>query len=166
MKKYKKAFINGKIFTVNTMREWAEAVVTLNDKILFAGANDAAREFIDERTEVIDLQNKLVLPGFIDSHAHIILGGFYLLGVDLSNARSKEEFRKILKEYIPSNRNKWLTGGNWNHENYPGGELPNKEWIDEITGDLPVFLSRMDYHMGLANSAALKLAGITRATPS
>lgn len=162
----KKVFINGKIFTSNRKNRWAEAIVVLLNKIIFVGNSSEAKKFIDSQTEVIDLNGKLVLPGFIDSHAHLILGGFYMLGIDLSNVKSKKEFQSTFIDYIKDNKAGWIKGGNWNHQQFNNPELPNKSWIDEITGDVPVFVHRMDYHMALANSAALRLAGITKYTNS
>ena len=75
MTKYKKAFINGKIYTVNSQSEWVEAVVVSNNIIVFLGSNSEAQEHIDAFTQVIDLDGKLMLPGFIDSHAHVVMGG-------------------------------------------------------------------------------------------
>jgi len=159
-----KVFVNGMIFTADARMKWADAVVTGNDKILFVGSYEKAKEFIDKNTEIIDLQNRLVLPGFIDAHAHIVMGGEYLLGVDLTQAKSPNDFKESLQNFIGENRDKWITGGNWNHENYENAVLPHKNWIDEFSKDTPIFVSRMDYHMGLANSKALELAGIDKNT--
>ncbi len=161
----KKAYTNGKIYTVNPAQPWAEAVITNGNKIVFVGTNKDCKSYIDDQTEVIDLEGRLMLPGFIDSHAHIVMGGFYLLSIDLSEVNSKQEFISSLKDYIEANPDKWITEGNWNHENWDGSPLPCKEWIDEFTPETPVFVVRMDYHMGLANSYALNLAGITKETP-
>lgn len=161
----KKVFINGKVYTVNPRQPWAEAVVTSADKIIFVGSNKSAKKFVDDQTEVIDLNNKLMLPGFIDAHAHIVMGGFYLLSINLSEVKNKDQFIHRLKIYIENNPGKWVTEGNWNHENWDITELPSKNWIDDFSNDTPVFVVRMDYHMGLANSYALKLAGITKDTP-
>ncbi|MHB8337212.1 MAG: amidohydrolase [Ignavibacteriaceae bacterium] len=160
----KKAFVNGKIFTVNEMQPFAESVVTRGNKILFVGSNADAKYFIDASTEVINLYGKLMLPGFIDSHVHFIAGGFYLLGLDLRPAKSTGEFISILKEYVNSNKEKWITGGNWSHQDWETKSLPSKDMIDDFSGDTPIFIFRMDGHLVLANSLALKLAGITKDT--
>jgi len=165
MFKNKKAFINGKIYTVNPEWEWLEAVVVSNNKIIFVGKNCEAQKYIDDLTEVIDLNGKLMLPGFIDSHAHVVMGGQFLLNVDLTQVKSKEEFCDKIRSFsktIP--KDKWIIGGNWNHQNWKKVELPHKSMIDPITYDNPVFISRMDYHVALANSIVLKLAGIDRNT--
>ena len=166
MTKYKKAFINGNIYSVNPKAKWAEAIVTINNKIVFVGSNKEASLHIDNFTEVIDLEWKFVLPGLIDSHAHIVMGGEFLISIDLTTVTSPQLFSEKIKIFAKDKIGKWITGGNWNHHNWADSELPCKEWIDEDTKSTPVFLQRMDYHMGLANSFALQLAGITSATPN
>ncbi|OGU56679.1 MAG: amidohydrolase [Ignavibacteria bacterium RBG_13_36_8] len=162
----KKAFINGKIYTSNEKNPWAKSVVTLGNRILFVGSDTNAAMFIDSKTEVFDLQKKLMLPGFIDSHLHFMEGGFSLMNIDLSNICSKKEFQGAVKTYINTKRPKWVVGGNWDHQKFDEKNLPNKEWIDSITGNIPVFVTRCDLHMGLANSKALELAGINKNTPN
>ncbi|RPI72263.1 MAG: amidohydrolase, partial [Ignavibacteriales bacterium] len=121
---------------------------------------------IDARTEIIDLKGKLMLPGFIDNHVHFTSGGFYLQGIDLRPAKSTDEFKNILKEYVKTHEGKWITGGNWDHEAWEVNDLPVKEMIDDFSPNTPIFVDRFDGHMGLANSYALKLAGITKDTES
>jgi predicted amidohydrolase YtcJ len=161
----KRAFINGKIYTVNTKQPLAETVVTFGNKIIYAGSNSGAKKFIDSDTEIINLNGKLMLPGFIDGHTHFINGGFYLLGLDLRQAATTGEFKEMLRNYVASHKGKWITGGSWDHQAWEVKELPVKEMIDPFTQDTPVFIERQDKHMALANSLALKLAGITKDTP-
>jgi len=160
----KTAFINGKIYTVNEKQPLAQSVIVEGNKILFVGSDIEAKQFIDSNTKVIDLYGKLMLPGFIDNHVHFISGGFYLLGIDLRPANSTTEFRTILREYVSKYPSKWITGGYWDHEKWEVKELPTKELIDDIAPNTPVFVERLDGHMGLANSYAMKLAGITKDT--
>ncbi len=165
----KKAFINGKIYTVNEKQPYAEAVVIEKNKIKYVGSNSAANRLIDASTEVIDLDGKLMLPGFNDSHLHFTSGGSYLLGINLRPALSKEEFVKIIRDYI-ADRNlpesTWITGGRWDHELWPDKSLPTRELIDSVSENTPIFVSRIDGHEGLANSKALEQAGITKNTPN
>jgi predicted amidohydrolase YtcJ len=167
----KTAFINGKIYTVNKKQPFAEAVVTEDNKIIFVGPNKDAKKLVDASTKIIDLGGKLMLPGFNDSHLHFISGGNYLLGINLRPAKSQEEFVKILKNYVNARKDtsvnvkRWITGGRWDHEQWQDKTLPTRELIDSVTGSIPVFVSRIDGHMGLANSRALELAGITKDTP-
>lgn len=160
----KTAFINGKIFTVNENQPLAESVITENGKIIFVGSNFEANSFIDDKTKVIDLHGRLMLPGFNDAHLHFISGGFYLLGIDLRPAKSLSEFQDILYKYISNNEGRWITGGRWDHESWIEKKLPRKEDIDPLSQTTPIFVSRIDGHIGLANSLALNLAGITKDT--
>jgi predicted amidohydrolase YtcJ len=162
----KRAFINGKIYTVNQNQPYAESVVAYGNQIIFAGSNLDAKKFIDSDTEIINLYGRLMLPGFIDGHTHFVNGGYYLLGLNLKPAQSSNEFKALLRDYVDSRKGKWITGGSWNHQSWPEKELPNKEMIDPFTQETPVFIERLDKHMGLANSLALKLAGITMDTPN
>jgi predicted amidohydrolase YtcJ len=160
----KTAFINGKIYTVNQQQSIAEAVVVVDNVIAFVGSNQEAEKFIDASTKVIDLNGRLMLPGFNDSHLHFTSGGYYLLGLNLRKAKSKEDFVSILKDYIKNREGRWVTGGRWDHESWRIKKVPTKEMIDDFTATTPVFVSRIDGHMGLANSKALELAGITKDT--
>jgi predicted amidohydrolase YtcJ len=158
--------LNGRIWTGNKKQIWAEAIAAKGERIIFVGANTDAKKLADAKTRVIDLQGKLALPGFIDDHTHFIEGGFHLLSVDLRDAATPAEFAERIRNRaakLPKGR--WIRGGDWDHEHW-GGELPNRQWIDKFTADNPVFVTRLDGHMGLANSAALKLAGLTKDTPS
>jgi predicted amidohydrolase YtcJ len=162
----KKAFINGKVYTVNDKQPLAEAVLIEGNKIKFVGSTEEVKKLIDASTEVIDLNGKLMLPGFIDDHVHFTSGGFYLQGIDLRPAKSTAEFKETLKKYTEKKKGKWITGGNWDHEAWEVKDLPTKEMIDEFTQNTPVFVDRFDGHMALANSFALKLAKVTKDTPS
>jgi len=163
----KKAFINGNIYTVNEKQPYVEMVMVNRNKITYVGNTNL--NIIDAQTSVYDLEGKLMLPGFNDSHLHFTSGGSYLLGINLRPALSKEEFVQIIKDYIV-NRNvpvsTWITGGRWDHELWPDKSLPTRELIDSVSENTPVFVSRIDGHEGLANSKALELAGITKNTPN
>ncbi len=159
------ALINGRVWTGNPTQPWAEAVAARGERIIAVGANAEIQKLVSSGTRVIDLQGKLALPGFIDDHTHFMYGGFQLLSVDLRDARTQAEFaRRISEQARKLGAGHWITGGNWDHELWPGAPLPTRELIDGVTGQNPVFVSRLDGHMGLANSVALRLAGITRET--
>jgi hypothetical protein len=158
--------LNGKIFTVNDAQPRAEALACLGSRIVAVGSNDEIRKWVGAGTEVIDLAGKLVLPGFNDAHVHFFDGGQNLTGVHLRDAKSEDEFRRRIAAFAakqPAGR--WITGGLWDHENWTPARLPTRQSIDAASAGHPVFVERLDGHMGLANSEALKLAGITRDTP-
>jgi len=158
--------MNGKIWTVNQNMPLVEAVAAWNGQILAVGSVREIKKLIGADTKIIDLEGKLVLPGFNDSHTHFVNGGFHLMGVDLKDAANEEEFGKRLaaksRELPPE---AWITGGNWDHDKWPGGNLPTAELIDRYVPDRPVLVKRYDGHMSVANSLALKMAGVTAKTP-
>ena len=160
-------FYNGKIYTVDARSSVVEAVVVENGRILFVGSTpDARAAWSDSRTKMVNLEGKLMLPGFIDNHTHFADGGMYLLGVDLRGAKSTTEFKAILKKYVETHKGEWIKSGNWDHEAWEVKELPTKEMVDEFSKETPIFIDRFDGHMALANSKALTLAGITKDTKS
>ena len=111
-------------------------------------------------SEVLDLGGHFVVPGFIDSHVHFIEGGFRLTSVQLRDAKTRAEFVDRIKAYaatVPSGT--WIIGGDWDHTLW-GGELPRRDWIDAVTPDHPVWINRLDGHMALANTAALRATGV------
>ncbi len=158
-------FTNGRIWTANQEKPWAEAVAVRGDRIIAVGTNADLKSLADESEKVVDLGGKLMVPGFIDNHTHFIGGGFQLQSVDLRNATSEEEFARLIAERARKYPKRWITGGDWDHDNWEGGNLPTKELVDKETPSTPVFVSRYDGHMALANSYVLSLAGITRETP-
>ncbi len=159
------AVVNAHVWTGDSRQPWAEAVAVSGEEIAAVGLGSEIRKRLDSGTRVIDAHGQMVVPGFIDSHIHFIDGGFRLASVQLRDAKTPEEFVARIKEFakgVPAGG--WITGGDWDHENW-GGQLPHREWIDAVTPDLPVWVNRLDGHMALANSAALRAAGVTAATP-
>jgi hypothetical protein len=159
------AFVNGTVWTVNPSQPKAEAVAVLGDRILAVGSNAEIRKFSGSSTKVVDLKGRLMLPGFIDNHTHFSSGGFQLQSVDLRSAKNEKEFAALIGERAKKYPKRWVTGGDWDHDSWPGGNLPAKELIDALTPGTPVFVNRYDGHMALANSYALKLAKVTKDTP-
>lgn len=159
--------LNGSVWTVNPDQPWAEAVAIKADKILGVGSTDEIKKAVGKKTRVIDLDGDLVLPGFIDSHTHFLDGGFSLLSIQLRDVKSREEFISRIKEKAAEmEEGEWMLNGNWDHQSFDPPELPRKEWIDGVTSHIPVCINRHDGHMVLANSMALKVAGITKETLS
>jgi len=158
-------YFNGNIYTGIKEDTRQNYIATKNNRILELGIDNYSH-LISSNTKLIDLKNNFLLPGFIDNHTHFIYGGTKLNNISLQNSRTQYEFINSFKEYIPNiNNGLWLQGGNWDHENW-GGVLPNKSWIDSLTNNNPVLVSRVDGHMALANSKALEEANINENTPN
>ena len=158
--------LDGKVYTVDRSHPRAEAVAVVGDRILAAGTTAEIRKWVGPATRVIDAHGKTVLPGFIDAHVHFSNGGADLSNVQLRDVFTREEFTRRIGEYARKlKKGEWILGGNWDHEQFPGATMPTREWIDAVTTDNPVWVDRYDGHMGLANSLALKLAGVDRNTP-
>jgi predicted amidohydrolase YtcJ len=142
----------------------AQAVAVKDGKIMAVGSDENAHAWIGSRTRIVELNGRALLPGFIDAHTHFIDGGFKLAGVDLRDAATPQEFARRVGNFartVPPGT--WILGGDWDHELW-GGELPRKEWVDSLTPDNPVFVSRLDGHMALANSVAMRAAQIDEGT--
>ena len=157
------AVVNARVWTGDSARPWAEAFAVRGEQIATVGSSAAVRK-VAGTARVIDAAGRMVVPGFIDSHVHFIDGGFGLSSVQLRDAKTPAEFIARIKAFaatVPPGA--WITGGNWDHEQW-GGELPRHDWIDSVTPNNPVWINRLDGHMSLANAAALRAAGITRAS--
>ncbi|HTS09202.1 MAG TPA: amidohydrolase [Candidatus Eisenbacteria bacterium] len=157
---------NAKIWTVDKSIPTAQAVAVLGDRIVAVGSDADVDAWRGSSTRVIDAGGKLLLPGFNDAHVHFVSGGRQLDAIQLNDATSAQEFaRRIGERAKVTPKGEWILGGNWDETKWNPPNMPTKELIDAVTPDIPVFVSRYDGHMGLANSAALRLAGITANTP-
>ena len=157
--------INANIHTMDLSRPTAQAIAIYGNRIAAVGSNSEIRRLAGKNTRVIDARGQLLLPGFNDAHVHFMSGGFQLSSVDLRSSNSPAEFAERIRAFAEKIKTgSWITGGDWDHERWPGAQLPAKELIDPFTRNTPVFVSRLDGHMALANSLALKLAGVTRET--
>jgi predicted amidohydrolase YtcJ len=159
--------VNAKVHTVDPAKPSAEAVAVCGELIGRVGSTDEIRALAGAKTRIIDAQGRLLLPGFNDAHVHLISGADELLGVNLRPAKSEQEFARLLGAHAKTLlKGRWIVGGYWDHEVWPGHALPTHRSFDELTPDNPVFVQRLDGHMGVANALAMKRAGITRDTPS
>jgi hypothetical protein len=157
--------VNARVHTVDRARPSAQAVAVCGDTIAKVGTSAEIRRLAGSVTRVIDAGGRLVLPGFNDAHVHLIGGAEAILGVDLRPSKDEADLARRLGEHaarLPKGR--WITGGNWDHEAWPGKSLPTRAQIDAATPDHPVYVQRLDGHMALVNTLALKLAGITTET--
>ena len=154
------AITDARVWTGDADQPWAEAVASRGEDIIAVGGNAEIETLIDDDTTVISVPGSMLVPGFIDTHVHFIDGGSSLASVQLRDAATPEEFTQRIGDYAKTiDAGEWILDGAWDHENW-GGELPRRDWIDDVTPDNPVWVYRLDGHMALANSSALKLAGV------
>lgn len=157
--------INANIRTMDEKNPTARSIAVLGNKIIAVGSEKDTQPLIGKTTTVIIAKGRLVLPGFNDSHIHFMDGGAGLSSVDLRDAKTPQEFIERIKNFaakLPKGR--WILNGNWDHENWTPNDLPTAAMIDAVTPDNPVFINRLDGHMALANSLAMKLAGVDKNT--
>ncbi|MBM4114222.1 MAG: amidohydrolase, partial [Phycisphaerae bacterium] len=142
-----------------------QALAVRDGRIFLLGDSATVRKLAMKQTRVIDAKGRLVVPGFNDAHLHFLSGGFQLSSVELRDAKTPQEFARRIGDFAKGLApGRWILRGNWDHEQWAGAPLPARELIDPVTPARPVFVTRLDGHMALANSVALKLAGITRDT--
>jgi predicted amidohydrolase YtcJ len=158
-------FRNGAVYTVDAARTWAEAVAIKNGRIVYVGDDKEAKKFIGSRTKIFDLQGKMVLPGFHDSHVHPVTGGLELGECDLNEAKTETDVVEMVRRYAAAHpKETWIRGGGWQLTLFPEAN-PHKSLLDKISTDRPIFLSAADGHSAWVNSRALQIAGINKATP-
>lgn len=158
--------LSAKIWTGDPAHPSAEALAVRDGRIAAIGANSDIEALRGPATRVIAGRGRMVVPGLIDSHTHMSMGGFNLLAVDLRHTKNETEFTELLARFAktrPSGR--WITDGAWDHQQWPVPRLPTRALLDPATGDRPACIARQDGHMVVCNSLALKLAKITRDTP-
>jgi hypothetical protein len=157
-------FKNGYICTVDSFDTKAEALAIKDDKIIFLGNNDEIGNFIDNRTKVIDLNGKMILPGFIDSHCHAISSFRYFYELNLYGLKTAKDIQEVIKKYLADHPDaEYIKGRGWSNTDFPKTG-PDKKVIDEVAKDLPVSFSSEDGHSKWVNSKTLELAGINKST--
>ncbi|MFE4414937.1 amidohydrolase [Streptomyces sp. NPDC056821] len=157
-------FTQGPVHTGDPARTRASSLAVTGERITAVG-HDEVRELIGPRTEVVDLSGKLLLPGFQDAHIHAVYGGMELAECDLSGTVGVDEYLRRIREFADDHPDSaWITGGGWSMESFEGG-LPNRQLLDSVVPDRPVYLVNRDHHGAWANTRALELASVTRDTP-
>lgn len=160
-------FKNGNIYTANDARPKAEAVAIKGDRIIFVGSNREAQRYVGGKTRVIDLGGKTMLPGMTDAHHHLSGVGFREMTLNLEGITSLEGFLAKVKERVDQKQpGEWVTGRGWIETFWTPPVFPTRWDLDKIAPNNPVFLDRADGHGAVANSAALKIAGVDKNTPS
>jgi len=156
---------NGTVYTVDAARTWAQAIAISNGRIVYVGDDNGAKKFIGSRTKVMDLQNKMVLPGFHDSHVHPVTGGMELGECNLNEAKTEAEILDVIRRFAETHpQDKWIRGGGWQLPLFPEAN-PHKSILDKIISDRPAYFSAADGHSTWVNSRALEIAGINKSTP-
>lgn len=161
----KKLFLNGNIITMDEKNKSVEAFGVDKDKFVFVGSNEEASSIIDEYEEVIDLEGKTVIPGFNDSHLHLLNYGYSLTKIDCNGEKSINAIIEKGKKYIKENKieeNKWVSGRGWNQTHFEENRIPNRYDLDKISTKHPIVFTRICEHIVVANSLALNICGITK----
>ncbi len=156
---------NARIWTGDALQPDANAVAVVGDRIVDVGSSREIDRWRAPATTVIDAEGRRVLPGFNDAHVHLIDGGTALDNVNLKDAETPAEFTRRIGERAKTKPGEWILGGEWDDQRWTPAELPTRQLIDDVTSATPVFVTRYDGHMALANSTALGRAGITESTP-
>ena len=152
-------------YTMELDRPWADAVAIKGNEIIFVGDKQSVESYKSISTQVIETPDGMVLPGFIDTHVHLLWGGIEMNDCQLHDLKTPTQIFQALRDYVALHpKNEWLRGSGWELPIFPDGN-PRKEWLDEISPDKPVFLLSADGHSAWVNSKALALAGINAQTP-
>src|ERR1035437_9270534 len=157
-------FVNGDLYTQATPPR-AQAMAVRDGRILAVGTNDAIRKLKGAHTQVVDLGGHFVMPGFNDAHVHLEHAGLEALSVDLRGTGSLQEMQqRIAASAKTATASEWLVGGGWDQTLWADGKLPTRQDIDAVSGGHPAVFSRVDGHISIANTAALKAGGVTPQT--
>lgn len=155
------------VYTVNDNQPMATAIATRGDKIIYVGDDIGAGRYACGNANVIDMTGKVIFPGFIDSHGHLMRVGFREKNLNLQGINSLADMLEAVKSYADANPDTaWVTGNGWIEKVWPEGRFPNRQDLDGIIPDRPVYLGRADGHAAVLNSMALEMAGITGDTKS
>jgi predicted amidohydrolase YtcJ len=158
-------FINGNVYTANEKQPHAEAVAVKGDRIVFVGANAAAKKYQGAKTRVVDLHGATVLPGMTDAHYHFIGVGQREMNLNLEGITNLEDFLAKVKARVDQAKpGEWVTGRGWIETFWNPPVFPTRWDLDKVSPNNPVFLTRADGHGAVANSAALKIGGVTKET--
>jgi predicted amidohydrolase YtcJ len=157
--------LDGVIYTGDPQRPRVQAMAVSFERVLATGATKDIRAYVGTKTHVIELHGAFVMPGFNDAHTHLASAGDATLTIDLEGASSLAEFQQRIRAHLAEHKpGEWLTGRGWDHTLWPEKRFPSRQDLDAISTAHPMFFGRIDGHVAVANSRALEIAGITRAT--
>jgi predicted amidohydrolase YtcJ len=158
---------NGRIYTNDPASPWAAAMLVRGEEILAVGDDDEVIGLADTGAKTVDLEKHFVMPGFNDAHVHIGSAGRDWIAVRLNGVKSVAELQKRLAEGVAQHKEgEWITGSGWDHTFWPDKKFPNRQELDAVSPKNPVILTHISGHVAVANSLALQLAGIGKATPN
>jgi len=158
---------NGRIYTNDPSDPWAAAMLVRGEEIIAVGDEDELSALTETGTKVVDLEQHFVMPGFNDAHVHLGGAGEDWLAVRLFGAGTAAELQKRLAAAVAEHKEgEWINGSGWDHTLWPEKTFPNRQQLDEVSPKNPVLLTHVSGHVAVANSLALKLAGISRDTAS
>ncbi|MGI6344412.1 MAG: amidohydrolase [Bacillota bacterium] len=156
-----RAFVNGKIITLDRSQPEVEALAVADQKIVAVGSTAEIMALCSPETEVVDLAGRTVVPGFNDSHMHLGNLGQRLEQVQLNGVRSRQELIEVSRAFLKAHPDvQWLVGGGWNHDKFDDRQLPTRHDLDQISTEIPILYSRTCGHIGVVNSRALEIAGL------
>ncbi|MFI5058498.1 MAG: amidohydrolase [Candidatus Acidiferrales bacterium] len=163
-------YLHGRIYTNDAQQPWATAMGIVGGKIRCIGSIESILLECGggaEGAEIVQLKGKFVMPGFNDAHVHLSGAGADLLAVQLNGADSVAKVQKRVADAVALRKEgEWIKGSGWDHTLWPDKKFPSREQLDVVAPRNPVFLTHISGHVAVANSLALKLAGITRDTPN
>ena len=158
---------NGNVYTANDKSPHAQAIVVKGDRVVFVGSNSDAQKYVGKGTRVVDLHGNTVLPGMADAHQHLSGVGFREMTLNLEGTTSLEDFLAKVKARVEQAKpNEWVTGRGWIETHWRPPVFPTRWDLDKVAPNNPVILGRADGHGAVANSAALKIAGVDKNTPN
>src|SRR5258708_4051303 len=160
-------FVNGNVYTANEKQPHAQAIAVKADRIVFVGSNSEVDEFKGTQTRIIDLHGATALPGMTDAHHHLEGVGFREMTLNLEGVTNLQDFLAKVKAKVDQAKpGEWVTGRGWIETFWQPPVFPTRWNLDKVSPNNPVILQRADGHGTVVNSAALKIAGITRDTPA
>ncbi|HEY6933805.1 MAG TPA: amidohydrolase family protein, partial [Marmoricola sp.] len=158
-------FRNGPVFRADAARSWATAVAVRDGTVVAVGGDEAVAPYLPQADEVVDLAGRLLLPGFVDAHAHPVMGGLERMRCDLSDRRSLEGYQEVIRRYVDEHPDRpWVIGGGWSMGDFEHG-CPTAATLDAVVGDRSAYLPNRDHHSAWVSSRALQIAGIDASTP-
>nr|WP_221380955.1 amidohydrolase [Actinoplanes polyasparticus] len=158
-------FVGGHVFAAEEAATPRSALAVKDGRILAVGGDDEIREMIGDRTDVVELGGRLLLPGFQDAHVHAVMGGVEMGQCDLTGTVDRDEYLRRIRNYADEHPDaEWIVGGGWSMESFENG-VPDRRLLDQVVPDRPVYLLNRDHHAAWVNTRSLELAGITAGTP-